>query len=258
MAVMALVVFAVASLAVMALLTGRVQNRAVLAPAWLGWFGSLLVVGAFLILPWATTGPPGAFQRNAGWLAEQAVYLDLLRQLPVVQDMVASLKVDTAEAIRLLIDRPETHEFLAHVEQGGSISAWQLISLARPVSPWLPVALVAGVLAASLALVASLLSLASTAKLGIWLGIGSGIVAAMSLVLLLSKLPFIDTLGATDNFAVRVIAVLGEVRVAAGGWWMAIGLLLLVGASVLYWALGRSAPPAWDDEPWSQAPGWPD
>jgi hypothetical protein len=106
--------------------------------------------------------------------------------------------------------------------------------------------------------VASLLSLTSTSELGAWLCIGSGIVAAASVVLLLGKLPFIDTLGATDNFAVRLIAVLGEVRVAAGGWWMAVGLILLVGASVLYWVFGRSAAPEQDAEAWSQATGWPD
>jgi hypothetical protein len=258
MAAIALVAFVVMSLAVMVLLAGRAKNRAVLAPAWLGWIGSLLVVSAFVFVSWANTGSPGAFQRNASWLADQTVYLDRLRQLPVVQDMVASLEVDTADDIRLLVDRPETHRFLAHVEQGGSISAWQLISLARPVSPWLPVALVAGLLAVSLALVASLLSLTSTSELGAWLCIGSGIVAAASVVLLLGKLPFIDTLGATDNFAVRLIAVLGEVRVAAGGWWMAVGLILLVGASVLYWVFGRSAAPEQDAEAWSQATGWPD
>jgi hypothetical protein len=256
MAMIALVIFLVLSLAAMALLTGRAKNRAVLAPAWLGWAGSLLIVGAFLTVPWARTGPAGTFQRNASWLIDQTVYLDFLRQLPVVQDMVVSLKIDTVEDIRLLVDRPEAHRFLAHVEQGGSISAQQLISLARPVSLWLPVVLIAGLLAASLALVASLLSLASPSKLGVWLGIGSGIVATTSLVLLLGKLPFIDTLGATDNFVVRLIAVLGEARVAAGGWWMAFGLLLLVCAAPLYLLFGRSAAPASDDEAWIQTTDW--
>lgn len=256
MAMIALGVYLVLSLAAMALLTGHAKNRAVLAPAWLGWAGSLLIVGAFLILPWARTGPPGAFQRNARWLVDQTAYLDLLRQLPVTHDMVTSLKIDTVEDIRLLVDHPETHRFLAHVESGGSLTAWKLISLARPVGPWLPIALAAGLLAAALALAASLLSLASTAELGVGIGIGSGIVAAAGLVLLLGKLPFIDTLGVTDNFAVRLITVLGEVRVAAGGWWMALGLLLLICAAPLYLLFGRAVAPASDDEAWIQTTDW--
>lgn len=258
MAIIALVALAVLSLVVMVLLTSHAKNRTILVPAWLGWLGSLLVFGALLVLPWATTGPPGAFQRNVGWLADQAVYLDLLRQLPVMQEMVASVRVDSVDDIRLLLDRPETHGLLAHVDQGGPISAWRLISLARPVSLWLPAALAAGLLAAALALLASLLALASGSGLGARLGMGSGIMAAASLILLLGKLPFIDTLGTTDNFPVRLIAVLGEARVAAGGWWMAVGLLLLVGAAVLYWVLDRSEAPEYAAEAWSQTLGWPD
>lgn len=258
MAAIAFVVLIVLSLAGMVLLTARAQNRSALAPAWLGWIGAMLVLGAFMILPWAVTGPSGVFTRNASWLVDQAAYLELLRQVPVVQEKVAALQLDTVDDIRLLLARPETSQFLAQVEQGGSFSAWQLLQMARPVSLWLPIALVAGLLAAFLALVASLVAQASASRAGAMLGAGAGVVAVIGLALLLGKLPFIDTLGVTDNFVVRLIAVLGEVRVAAGGWWMAAGLLLVVCASVLYRLFGRAPVPERDDETWNMATGWSD
>lgn len=241
MAVIAVGALAVLSLATLAVLTSRSAQRVYLAPAWLGWMGSWLVIGAFVALPWAATGGPDAFARNAAWLADHAVYLDWLRELPVVQEKIGAVRLDTVDEVRQMLDRPDAGQFLAHVEQGFSLPGWQLLRMAWPAGRWLPLAVGAGLAAALLALAASLLALSPAAGLAGKLGVGAGILAAPSLLVLLGKLPFIDTLGVTDNLAIRLIAVLGEVRVAAGGWWMALGLLLLICAALLYLVLTRSS-----------------
>ncbi len=241
MAVIAVVVLAILSLAALTVLAGRSVQRAYLAPAWLGWLGSWLVIGAFVALPWAATDAPDAFARNAAWLADHAVYLDWLRELPVVQEKIGALRLDTMDEVRQTLNRPDASQFLAHVEQGFSLSGWQLLRLAWPAGRWLPLAVGGGLAAALLVLAASLLALTPAAGLAGKLGVGAGILAAPSLLVLLGKLPFIDTLGVTDNLAIRLIAVLGEVRVAAGGWWMALGLIILICAALLYLTLARSS-----------------
>ncbi len=191
------------------------------------------------------------FARNAAWLADHAVYLDWLRELPVVQEKIGALRLDTVDEVRQMLDRPDAGQFLAHVEQGFSLSGWQLLRMAWPAGPWLPMAMGAGLAAALLALAASMLALSPAAGLAGKLGVGAGILAALGLLVLLGKLPFIDTLGVTDNLAIRLIAVLGEVRVAAGGWWMALGLVLLICTALLYLVLARSsAAPDQSDALW--------
>jgi hypothetical protein len=254
MALIAVVTLAILSLAALAVLTVRSVQRAYLAPAWLGWTGSWLVLGAFVALPWAAPGAPDAFTRNAAWLADHVVYLEWLVDLPVVQDKIGAMRLDTVDEIRQMLDRPDASQFLVHIEKGFSLSGWQLLRMAWPAGPWLPLATGAGLAAALLALAATLLALSPAAGMAGKLGLGAGILAALSLLVLLSKLPFIDTLGVTDNLAIRLIAVLGEVRVTAGGWWMALGLFILICAALLYLTLARSSSaPDQSETPWDAA-----
>lgn len=239
---MAVIVFAVlflGSLVVMLLLTRQDRDRTYLAPAWLGWIGGLLVCGAFLILPWATMAPTGTFQGNAEWLTQKTDLLNKLREVPALQSLLASIQLGSVDAIRQTLSSPETQEFLALVEQGDILSAWALLRLAWPVSPLLSLAIVTGLLAAIISLAASLMALSSTPNPGRILGMVSGVLAVVGLLLLVVRIPVIDTIGNTDNFLIRVIAVMGGVQVASGGFCMVLGCLLLAGTAAWYVLLGR-------------------
>lgn len=245
---MAVIVFAVlflGSLAAMILRTRQDRDRTYLAPAWLGWLGSLLVCGSLLILPWATVAPTGTFQRNAEWLTQNTDLLDKLREVPALQPLLASIQLGSVDAIRQTLSSPETQEFLTLVEQGDTLSAWALLRLAWPVSPLLSLAIVMNLLAAIISLAASLLTLSSAPNSGRILGMASGVLAVAGLTALVVRIPIIDTIGNTDNFLIRIIAVMGGVQVASGGWWMVLGCVLLTGTAAWYTLLGR--PTAADD-----------
>lgn len=239
MASVVFILLLLGSLIVMLLFTRQDRDRTYLAPAWLGWLGSMLVCGAFLILPWATTAPTGTFQRNAEWLTQHTDFLTKLQDVPALQPLLSSVQLGSVDAIRQTLSSPETQEFLEWVEQGEALTAWTLLPLAWPVSPLLSLAIVAGLLAAIISLVASLLALSSAPNTGRILGMVSGVLAVVGLILLVLRIPVIDTIGNTDNFLIRVIAVMGGVQVASGVWWMVLGCLLVVGAAAWYVLLGQ-------------------
>lgn len=241
MALIAVAALAVFSLAMLAVLSNRPVERVYLVPVWVGWLGSWLVIGAFILLPWAKTGGTDAFVRNATWLVDHAMYLDWLHRLPIMHDMVGAIRLDSVEQLRQTLDRPDTSQFLGYVERRDTLFGWQLMRMAWPVNLWLPLAMSGGLAAALLALAASFAALSSGSGFAAKLGVGAGVLAAPSLLVLAGRLPFIDTLGVTNNLAVRLIAILAQVRVAIGGWWMAFGLFLVVCAALLYFLLARSS-----------------
>lgn len=253
MAIVVFVILLLGSLTVLLLLARQTRDRTYLAPAWLGWIGSLLVCGAFLILPWVTMGPNGTFQRNAEWLTENVTVFEDLKQVPALQSLLASLEFGSLDAVHRTLSSPETDEFLNLVEQGVTLPAWTLLRLAWPVSPLLSLALTGGLLAASIGLVASCLALSATPASGRALGVASGALAALSVVLLAVRVPVIDTIGNTDNILIRLISVMGGVQVASGGWCMVLGCMLLLAAGAWYVLLGQPAPMTDPNEPsWSQ------
>lgn len=212
-------------------------------PIGLLWVGSIWTIAAFVVLPWLAPGPPGTLDANVEWLAGQSHRLAPLKQLPALQGLVDAVLAGAPEDLKGFLETRETAVYLQHVLVGRPMhgqTLWQLTWTARPL---LASALTAGVTASILGLIAAMVALTGYLRETRWVGLLAGVLALVSLVICFLHVPTLDSLGRADHLQLRLVSVLGAVKVTAGAWWMCFGLLLIACAGAALFFLADTAEP---------------
>lgn len=220
-----------------------------IAPS-LALLGGLTAVLAMTVLPWVKAGPRDAFANNLQWVAEQKELVGLLHDVSAFDAAARLVELGPSADGRDIPGPIEQVEFLRQAQQGLSLKGWHIWKLSIPFSPWLSLALGLGVLSTAIGGFAALVNLVRASFLGRIIGCTAGALAGASLVLLISRIAAIDSLGSTRYFLIRFIAAIAEVRVGPGPWWMAVGLLLIVCSGLVHLFSGEPRPTSESDPVW--------
>jgi len=197
----------------------------------LRWLGAVTALGSFFFLPWIVLGPPGSIFKNSGWLAEQTLILDNLKQLPGLDQALASTTALTAQDIWNAMDHSIKGRIMQISENGDLVTGWRLTGLLFE-TDWANVFIfVLSSVIVIFALITSLLGMVEIPSkfLARPLLVASGFVFVSAL----TSLPTLDTLGDSNDIFLRMIMSLAESRVASGGGWYCIGLFLIILSNVL-------------------------
>ncbi len=194
----------------------------------LGWIGACLTIGAVCLLAWLNGGPPGTFKQNVDWMASQTEIVDMLKERLNLGSAITSISVLHGADIIAAINHPAREDLLAILEPGGQIRGLLLLKIVIRVRPIVVLAVVLGSLAAIITGLVNLGRLINQSHYLLGLMKALSCIMVISLTILVTYIPSLDTFGQVDNFGLRLLAAMAELEVGDGGWWMLLGLGLTI------------------------------
>lgn len=205
--------------------------------SWIGFLGSILALSAFFLLPWVELGGVEVFRHNIGWVASNFNTLDSL----LIRISLPPTSISSDTLILALRDQV-TCMFLSLIQKGGDFHAWQLMQAAFRVHPPLVMALGLSFLITLLSAVVDFGRLLTGdpewhSSIRRYLPLCNIVL----ILLLLSYLPFLDSLGTPGNFKIRVLAALAAAKVGCAPWWMIVGMLVSVLGGMRDWIFANES-----------------
>ncbi len=199
-----------------------------------GFAGSALTLAGLLVYPWAVPAPATVFEQNALWLAQHSALLQPLQKVPLFGQALASLDLSSPDSLRASLEQSQAGLLVQQVAAGHSLFSWHLWQLGWRVSPLLSTGLTAAFLASLTSAGLVIASLLSGGMVLPRLGVAVAAAAGLGLLLLVTRMTTVDSLGSSDDFVVRLTAALAQVRVGPGIWWTLLGLVLLIAFGLVY------------------------
>lgn len=217
-------------------------------PVLVGWLGSWLIVLGLIFMPFLRLGTSAGLQANARWLVEQAELIQVIYRLPNAEQWLPPLPELSAEKFIADLEAPNKELILEDITSQKPITGVHLIRLAQPIKPLLSLSLAfSGLLAlAGIAYFGARLFSPGgiSGRVGLVISLASGLL----LVMLISYIATIDTLGQTDELRLRLLLVLAEARMGSGLWIEIFGLALCLAGGLLGFQTQAMQSKADDDE----------
>jgi hypothetical protein len=217
--------------------------------------GITLVLFLGFLLPWVRAATAVEQQANYRWISEPIAQV---RQVKGVTAILQRLSLDpqTAVGSELLIDREGWQPLREYLMAHPRLNGWRLLFTPET----------------SLGLRVGLILQAATCLGGLaWIGLASvkipseterkvaggvAILSALALVLLIIKLPHLETLGRNDSIGLMLLMAIVEARPSWGAWLSLIGNVVLISFLVNYFVQGKSLWQTAGDGPMAGAPEW--
>jgi hypothetical protein len=214
-----------------------------------GWFGSMLLLSAFFFLPFIKLGPPETFQDNVTWIIQQTQFIDEIKSVPEINNIIASVQRPKEEDMVNFFEQPAEKMLIGYSAESTLVNAWRFALLARSVHPVLTLALWGLLLLAIILALLNLFRLVSGQAQPVLLAaILTGIFLLCSLYLII-QVPFIDSLGGPLNLRIRLLAAFVQVETGSGPWVILLGALLVGFSTLADWIPGMlTAKKAYDPD----------
>lgn len=196
------------------------------------WEGGVLILLAFGTMVWVQPGEPHAFKKNMHDLKKnQDVFVEFLKNVPKLN----TSPILNDAPLQSALDGESSHTFLLQAEKGHGIYAWRLTQMSGPVSPELATSIALGFMTGLIALVLTIWNMVTGGHAAARnVGMGNAVFASLSLLIIFSRIAFLDTLGTITDIRIRFIAALAEMRITWAPWWFIIGLFFLLLSGVVF------------------------
>jgi hypothetical protein len=229
----------------------RLRQR--LLTAW----GTILVFGAVLLLPWVHFQGLDYFDRQLGGLAREDSARKLITLVPWLERALDAVQLGSgADFVRLLPDM-ELIELADVARAGRSLSGFEVWRQVSRKSGALDTTLVLVLLAAVGGGIGAILALPSEFNVR-WVPVGYGILALLALLMTLWHVPTMDSFGLRGDLPLDIIVFLSGARIGYGVWVTLLGLVMVVLGSILdLMGALQDGGDDWEDE-WDEWNEWND
>lgn len=201
-------------------------------------YGGVLLSSSLFMLTWVNFGTPGTAERNVTWIQSHEETNWLLS--PFTQKLNSWPHEGSSQELDILslyADAPYK-EYLSMANQGKILSGWNILIFSKKTAPLLSVFLMSSLAIGIFSAVLGIFQLINNdqGKKGSTMGVLALASAIVFLFILLNS-PYLDSLGTTDEFNMRLLAALVGAKVACGHWFLLAGLffIFLAGLTDAIW-----------------------
>jgi len=218
-------------------------------PALVMFVGSIVSVSGFWTLDWVRFSDKEAIDVNVDWIATQTSFLETMHALPGMSSVAPTLNKLTRDDVLGWFGESPFQEYLSFARTARSLDGLDILRLGLKIAPVLSISLITAMLICFLGALAGFVSVAG-AKLGPYPHFVLWISACISLVIFISQISFLDTLGAINDLRMRMlVAITGAV--ITGGYWSIVGGLIAIVFSNGLMMVVYSRPNPVNEEDWA-------
>lgn len=178
------------------------------------WITGVLGLTSFFGLSWVTYAEPGTISENAKIVSQKASFWEALADYPLFEEILSEKQLMSQQDILILFEEYPYNSYVDIIESEKKITGWQLMQLSRYKKPEFSVLLGVSVILMLLSTLAAFIQLLPIGKVSSSLKGFLSLILVILIINFLQYIPTFDTLGLTEDFKMRLLAVLAEAQIS--------------------------------------------